>query len=149
MGLSTIPVMNLLRTVCLIIILFIHTLSGCGKKSDSRADTFYYNQPEGIRTLDPAYAKNQPVMWAVHQLYSTLTEVDSQLNIVSALAKEWTLSADRLTYRFLLRSDVFFHDHPVFPQGKGRRLIAGDVVYSFNRIIDPAVASSGAWIFNT
>lgn len=149
MGLSTIPVMNLLRTVGSLIIVFIYVLSGCGEKTDSRSDTFYYNQPEGIRTLDPAYAKNQPVMWAVHQLYNTLTEVDSQLNIVPALAKEWTLSADRLTYRFLLRNDVYFHDHPVFPQGKGRKLIAADVAFSFNRIIDPAVASSGAWIFNS
>ena len=48
----------------------------------------------------------------------------------------------------MLRSDVFFHDDPCFENGKGRQLTAADVVYSFNRLRDPAVASPGAWIFN-
>ena len=30
----------------------------------------------GIASLDPAFAKNQSIMWAVHQLYNTLVEVD-------------------------------------------------------------------------
>ncbi len=119
----------------------------CKRKANS-TNVFYYNQPEGIRTLDPAFAKNQPVMWAVHQLYNTLLEVDSQLQVKSSLAKNWAISEDRLTYRFFLRNDIYFHDHESFANGKGRRLVAEDVVYSFNRIIDPAVASPGAWIFN-
>ena len=43
---------------------------------------------------------------------------------------------------------VFFHDDPCFPGGKGRRMVASDIVYSLQRIMDPATASSGAWIFN-
>ena len=50
---------------------------------------------------------------------------------------------------FHLRSDVFFHDDAVFVNGKGRKLNATDVVYSFNRIIDANTASPGAWIFNS
>jgi oligopeptide transport system substrate-binding protein len=119
----------------------------CARK-DNNPNVFYYNQPEGIRTLDPAFAKNQPIMWAVHQLYNTLLEVDSQLHIKPSLAKHWTISEDRLTYTFFLRDDVYFHDHESFFNGKGRKLVAEDVVYSFNRIIDPSVASPGAWIFN-
>lgn len=119
----------------------------CARK-DNDPSVFYYNQPEGIRTLDPAFAKNQPIMWAVHQLYNTLLEVDSQLHIQPSLAKRWTISDDRLTYTFVLRDDVYFHDHESFVNGKGRRLVAGDVAYSFKRIIDPSVASPGAWIFN-
>lgn len=49
---------------------------------------------------------------------------------------------------FHLRTDVFFHDDPVFEKGKGRKLKAQDVQYSFERIINPATASPGAWIFN-
>ncbi|MBL0134387.1 MAG: ABC transporter substrate-binding protein [Chitinophagaceae bacterium] len=32
--------------------------------------------------------------------------------------------------------------------GKGRKMTADDVVYSFKRIVNPATASPGAWIFN-
>ena len=120
----------------------------CNRSSGDDPRVFRYNQPEGIGTLDPAFAKSQPVMWAVHQLYSTLVEIDTSLHIVPSLAKNWDVSADKLSYTFHLRDDVWFQDSPVFPEGKGRKLIASDVVYSFGRIIDRSVASPGAWIFN-
>lgn len=87
-------------------------------------------------------------MWAVHQLYNTLVEVDQDLNIVPSLAKSWEISGDRRIYTFHLRKDVFFHDDNVFKNGKGRRLVAQDVEYSLRRIIDKRTASPGAWIFN-
>lgn len=87
-------------------------------------------------------------MWAVHQLYNTLVETDEQLQLQPSLAKRWDISADRLTYTFFLRDDVFFHDSEAFANGKGRKMMAGDVVYSLQRIVDKSVASPGAWIFN-
>ncbi len=87
-------------------------------------------------------------MWAVHQLYNTLVEVDSNLQIKPSLATRWEISEDGMVYRFFLRPDVVFHDDPCFPGGKGRRMLASDVVYSLQRIMNPATVSSGAWIFN-
>lgn len=116
-------------------------------KRDERA-VFHYNEATGIASIDPAFAKNQSIMWAIHQLYNTLVEVDSQLNIIPSLATRWEVSEDRRNYTFHLRTDVFFHDDPSFPNGRGRRMTAQDVVYSFQRIIDPATASPGSWIFN-
>ncbi len=110
---------------------------------------FHYNEQTGIASLDPAFAKNQSVMWAVHQLYNTLTEVDDGLHLQPSLAKSWEVSADKTTFIFHLRNGVFFHDDAAFKDGKGRLLIAADVVYSFNRIISKDVASPGAWIFNS
>lgn len=109
---------------------------------------FHYNESTGIASIDPAFAKNQSVMWAIHQLYNTLVEVDSQLNIVPSLARRWEISDDKKTYTFYLRNDVFFHDDACFPNGKGRKMTANDVVYSFQRIVDKSTASPGSWIFN-
>ena len=109
---------------------------------------FHYNEQSGIATLDPAFAKNQSIMWAVHQIYNTLVQTDDHLNIIPSLAKSWNVSADNLTFIFHLRDDVFFHDNDAFPNGKGRRMTAQDVVYSLERILDKSTASSGAWIFN-
>ncbi|MHA4806954.1 ABC transporter substrate-binding protein [Flavitalea flava] len=102
-----------------------------------------------MATLDPAFAKNRAIMWPVHQLYNTLVGTDKDLHIVPSLAKSWELSTDKRTWIFHLRDDVFFHDNPAFPGGKGRKMKAADVVYSFSRIIDRQTASSGAWIFNS
>jgi len=123
-------------------------LGGCSSRKKNAQRIFHYNEQTGIASLDPAFAKNQSVMWAVHQLYNTLVEVNDSLQIVPSLAKRWSVSDDRLEYTFIIRDDVFFHNDGCFPGGKGRKLTAADVEYSFKRIIDPQTASPGAWIFN-
>jgi ABC-type transport system substrate-binding protein len=124
-------------------------LAGCYNKKNRDRGIFHYNEVSGISSLDPAFAKSQSVMWPVHQLYNTLVEVDKNLHIVASLAKNWQVSTDRLIYTFYLRDDVFFHDDPAFPQSKGKKLTAKDVVYSFYRIMDKQTASPGSWIFNS
>ncbi len=116
--------------------------------ADKGKTVFRYNEFAGIATLDPAFAKNLSIMWAVHQLYNTLVETDKDLHIVPSLARSWDISPDKRVYTFHLRSDVWFQDNEAFDGGHGRRMIASDVAYSFSRIIDKATASSGAWIFN-
>lgn len=123
-------------------------LASCAGKKHSDKKVFHYNEQTGIASLDPAFAKNQSIMWPVHQLYNTLVEVDKQLQIVPSLAKSWEISDDRLVYTFHLRDDVFFHDDACFQNGKGRKLLATDIEYSLSRIIDKNIASPGAWIFN-
>jgi ABC-type transport system substrate-binding protein len=120
----------------------------CYNSEKRSQNIFHYNEQTGIASLDPALAKNQSIMWAVHQLYNTLVEVDSQLNIVPSLATRWEISDDKTTYTFHLRNDVVFHDDACFLNGKGRRMTAKDVEYSFQRIVDRNTASPGAWIFN-
>jgi peptide/nickel transport system substrate-binding protein len=120
----------------------------CGNKTSSNKVVFRYNESSGIASLDPAFAKNQSIMWPIHQLYNTLVEVDDSLRIKPSLAKRWEFSADKTSILFYLRDDVFFHDDPVFKNSIGRQLTAHDVVYSLQRIISPETASPGAWIFN-
>jgi ABC-type transport system substrate-binding protein len=131
----------------LLFITLVPALCGCYGGADDARGIFRYNESSGIASLDPAFAKNQSVMWPVHQLFNTLVETDSALQLVPALAKSWELSDDRTVYTFHLRGDVFFHDDACFPGSKGRRMTAADIAYSFGRIIDKKTASPGAWIF--
>ncbi|MEO6613291.1 MAG: ABC transporter substrate-binding protein [Chitinophagaceae bacterium] len=123
-------------------------LASCYNRKSKEDNIFHYNEFNGISSLDPAFAKSQSTMWAAHQFYNTLVEIDDSLHIKPSLAKSWDISEDRTVFIFHLRTDVFFHDDPAFPGGKGRKLVAGDVVYSFNRIMDKTTASPGTWIFN-
>lgn len=109
---------------------------------------FHYNEQSGIASLDPAFAKNQSIMWAVHQLYNTLIEVDENLQLQPSLASSWEPLPGNLGFLFHLRTDVYFHDDPSFKDGKGRLLTAKDVVFSLRRLMSTTVASPGAWIFN-
>src|SRR5688572_3800624 len=99
----------------------------CNQAKTSDKQVFHYNEQTGIASLDPAFAKNQSIMWGIHQIYNTLVETDPSLNIVPSLAKSWEVSPDRLLYTFHLRTDVVFHDNKVFPNGKGRKMTAQDV----------------------
>jgi len=132
----------------IIIVLFSFVNTGCNSHQHTDKMIFRYNEVSGIASLDPAFAKNQSVMWPVHQLYNTLVEVDEHLQIKPSLARRWEYAADKMTITFFLRDDVFFHHDPCFPGAVGRKLNAHDVQYSLGRIIDPQVASPGAWIFN-
>jgi ABC-type transport system substrate-binding protein len=130
------------------LLLMVLVLSGCGGHRHPDRKIFHYNEQSGIASLDPAFAKSQAIMWAMHQLYNTLVEVDSTMQLTPSLARRWQISEDRKTFTFTLRDDVYFMDDPCFPGGKGRKLVAADVVYSLQRIMDKSVASPGAWIFN-
>ena len=125
-------------------------LAGCHDAARPAADerrVFRYNQPEALSSLDPAFARNQANSWAVSQLFNGLMELDSTLLPVPALARRYRISPDGRTYTFVLRQGVRFHESGVFAGGKGREVKAQDFVYSFKRILDPATASSGGWIF--
>ncbi|MEJ5964267.1 ABC transporter substrate-binding protein [Pedobacter immunditicola] len=118
--------------------------------SDSNSDkkVFNFNIDQGLTSMDPAFARNQNAIWMINQIFNGLVQVDTGLNTIPSIAKTWQISADGLVYTFNLRDDVYFHDHPQFAGGKGRKVIADDFVYSFNRLIDPKVGSSGGWIFS-
>jgi oligopeptide transport system substrate-binding protein len=133
---------------CLSLFSLLLLFVGCKNHQHPDKKIFHYNESSGIASLDPAFAKSQAVMWAVHQLYNTLVEVDSNMQIAPSLAKSWEFTEGNLQIIFHLRTDVFFMDDACFAGGKGRRLTAEDVVYSFGRMTDKAVASPGGWIFN-
>ncbi len=116
-------------------------------KAKENAKVFYYNQASGISSLDPAFAKDQANIWATNQLFNGLVQMDDDLNIRPCIAKSWDISEDGLTYTFTLREDILFHVDEQLDE-ESRKVTAQDVEYSLNRLIDPKVASTGAWLFN-
>ncbi|MFM7710640.1 MAG: ABC transporter substrate-binding protein [Ferruginibacter sp.] len=132
----------------MLLLLFLTAVLGKGCRSNSvREDYFRYNESAVIASLDPAFSKSLPIIWPVRQLYNTLLETDATRSLKPSLATSWTIDTDQKTIRFILRNDVYFHDDACFPDGRGRKMIASDVVYSFQRLMSKELASPGAWIF--
>jgi oligopeptide transport system substrate-binding protein len=130
-------------------LLLILAFAACkNKSSNTEKKVFNMNLDQNVTSLDPAFARNQNAIWMINQIFNGLVQVDSALKPVPCIAKTWQISEDGLTYTFNLRNDVYFHDDPIFPGEKGRKAIAEDFKYSFYRLIDPKVASSGGWIFS-
>ena len=121
----------------------------CREEAHETKSVFCYNESNGITTLDPAFSRDIEVMWATNQLFDGLVELDSQMKVVPCIARSWEISADGMHYRFQLRNDVHFHPSPLFEDSAGRRVVASDFVYSFNRLLDPALACPATWIFSS
>lgn len=108
---------------------------------------FRYNESAGISSLDPAQSRNLENLWACNLLYNGLVEINDSLTVRPAIAHSWEVDSTGTVYRFFLRKDVFFHESEAFPEGKGRRVVASDFVYSFSRVMDPVKTTPGAWVF--
>ena len=122
----------------LFFLLFISViLLSCGTSSSDYSNIFRYNEKDaGISTLDPIMANDMHHNWIFNMLYNGLVSLGDSLNVVPAIAKSWTVNESGTEYVFHLRDDVFFHDHPLFPEGEGRKVKAKDFEASFKRIIE-------------
>ncbi len=118
-----------------------------GEKTRDTRTVFHYNQHKNITSLDPAFARAQNNIWAIDHLYNGLVQLDDSLNVRPAIASDWKVSEDGLTYTFIIRNDVFFHNNKCFKNNDNRVVTANDVKYSFNRLLDSKVNSPGSWVF--
>jgi peptide/nickel transport system substrate-binding protein len=125
------------------------SLVSCRHDAEEGKSVFCYNESNGITTLDPAFSRDIEVMWATNQLFDGLVELDTQMSVIPCIAKRWEISDDGKDYLFYLRDDVYFHPSPLFSDTAGRKVIAADFVYSFNRLLDPGLACPASWIFTS
>ena len=73
---------------------------------------------------------------AAEPLYNRLVEFEKgETNVIPALATKWDISPDGLTYTFHLREGVKFHSNKEFKPT--RDFNADDVLFTFNRMLDP------------
>ncbi|HEV8016784.1 MAG TPA: ABC transporter substrate-binding protein [Stellaceae bacterium] len=93
-----------------------------------------------MASLDPAIGY-EPASWnLIRALFDGLMGFETgTTKVVPFLAESFAVSPDGLTYTFTLRADAKFHN--------GRAIKADDVVYSLDRVVDPATKSPGQQFF--
>lgn len=98
--------------------------------------TMGYNVQQLLQ-LDPARISTGRVAGELlPQICSALVQFDDKLNVIPDLAEKWEISDDGLTYTFHIRTGLKFHD--------GAPCTAQDFVYTYNRTLDPKLASPHA-----
>lgn len=83
--------------------------------------------------IDPHVILGDNTVWALSQIGEGLLHFDANMNIVPWLAHSYSISDDGLVYTFELEQGVRFHN--------GREMVAEDVKFSLERILDPATGS--------
>ena len=101
---------------CIWYIFFAITIFSCGKSNheSSVKKVFRYNEAAGLTSLDPAFAKDQSIIWPCLEIYNGLVQLDTGLRIIPCIAYSWEISDSGKTYTFHLRKDVFFHRNENF-----------------------------------
>ncbi len=89
-------------------------------------------------TIDPHMMSSLGDIHTVQPVVNYLVRLGSDLSLQPDLATEWE-SEDGQTWTFTLREGVTFHD--------GSDFTAEDVVATFDRLVDPEVASAAAGSF--
>ena len=125
-------------------------LLGCSHSDEKALDrqVFRYNEHKNISSLDPAFAKDNANIWAVHQLFNGLVQLDENMKIKPCIASQWEISENGTLYSFYLRPDIYFHAHEKFGPTKTRLVTAADFEFSFKRLLDPKLASPGGWVLS-
>lgn len=109
--------------------------AACAPQSP-RADLVILNGAEP-ESLDPAIITGQPEMRIVHALFEGLVRLDPRTSqAVPGLAESWDISADKRSYTFHLRSNAVW--------STGEPITAEDVVFSWQRLLDPKTAAEYA-----
>ena len=87
---------------------------------------------------DPASGIELTTLGLLKNSHACLLGVGDNGDIYPMIAKSWRPSKDFKTWTFTLRNDVYFHN--------GDLLKADDVLYSFEKVLDPINKKSNAWI---
>lgn len=88
--------------------------------------------------LDPHITSAYSSFQVLENVLDTLVTLDEEQNVVPSLAESWEVSDDGLVWTFHLRAGATFSN--------GRALTADDVVYTYDRMLDPDTGSGNAYL---
>jgi ABC-type transport system substrate-binding protein len=95
---------------------------------------------DDISTFDPAIGYDWQNWSMIKALFDGLMDYEpGTTELIPDLAESYTISDDQLTYTFVLRDGVTFHN--------GRELVASDIKYSIERAVNPETQSPGQGFF--
>jgi ABC-type transport system substrate-binding protein len=106
-------------------------------KADASDDDFVHiklGEAAQIRSLDPLFAESNSEWRMINLIYDRLVRLDENGAPAPGLAKRWTVNEDSTQYIFHLKTTVNFHNSPIFDGNTGRRFVASDVKYIFDRM---------------
>lgn len=92
-----------------------------------------------VPLIDPATAYDEAASYYLPNVYDPLVWPDHEGVTQPWVATEWEASEDGLTWTFKIRDDVTFHN--------GESLVASDVAYSMNRLIE--MGQGFAYLFSS
>ncbi len=119
-----------LYTVCLILFVLIWgAVEGGAQSTPRRGGRITVGISADVVGVDPHTTSAAITAVVMNHCFERLVGYGESLELVPVLAERWEVPADLKTYTFHLRKGKVFHN--------GREMVAADVKYSLERIMDP------------
>ena len=126
----------------LLVLLLALAMPAAAQDAPTPGGSIVITYKDDVATLDPAIGYDWQNWSMIKSLFDGLMDYEpGTTELRPGLAESYTISDDGLTYTFKLRDGVTFHN--------GRAMTAQDVVYSLNRVTNPATQSPGAGFFDS
>lgn len=139
---------NTIAMLCIVLLSasFIFSLSGLSiaASPSARSVRLPILATTALSTLDPIQSVDIAQYDLCNQIFEGLLTVDDKGKLAPGLAEWWEHSPDYKIWKFRLR-DASFADDQAFLDGKGRKISADDVIYSFKRGLSPQRGSKGSF----
>ncbi len=133
--------------------------SGCGNNpyepGEAAKPILFRAMSDDPRTLDPTVSYSAgieaqtvdaiyPSFYHYHFLKQSPFKLEPMLGAREPERRVYAFEANGKSgqgeaWRFTLKKGLRFQDDPCFPGGKGREVVAKDILYAFRRMADPAV----------
>ena len=110
-------------------------LSAVSAEAQQRGGVLKFATPSVKPGLDPARTRTGDGYMLTAMIFSNLTRISHELKPEPQLAHKWETNGDSSEWTFHLRKNAKFTN--------GRPVVASDVKFSIDRILDPKTASKG------
>lgn len=129
--------------ICLFLALLVATVIPVGCRRDRSGGPFVIALGDNIRTIDPI---GSPSVDAASErvrtlMFNSLVRKDEKFDYVGELASEIKLADDNVTFTFILRDGVRFHD--------GRSFSSADAKYTLDLVFSSSFAKSASFYEGT
>lgn len=105
----------------------------------------YHRSLPGVpQSLDPVLCTDTTAAEVLGQIFSRLFRLNNNLEVVPDLARRYEVALNKKEYMIWLRKKVRFHtitQNGLLSQNKGREVVASDVKFTLERLLDPQVNS--------
>lgn len=109
-------------------------------KNDEIEEKEFVTSIVAIESFDPTNATDINTSNVLTPLNMGLVQFGAGTEVIGAIAKNWYLDSDNVTWIFNLRNDMKFHN--------GRKVTASDVKFTFERLLSKELNSPNSWFIS-
>jgi len=132
---------NHLAALCALWLGIASSLGATAQENINQGGSIIVTYKDDVSTLDPAIGYDWQNWSIIKSLFDGLMDYEpGTTNLRPELAENYSISDDGMVFTFTLRQGVKFHN--------GRELVADDVKYSIERVVNPQTQSPGAGFFS-